>query len=571
MASLRDVMGLPPRQMGTTEDVARSVVSEGSKGVADLAGGMGDMHNNIRGVAAWAMQKLGADEKTANKIGYAVATGTMPLSAFMPDSKTTRSVIPDSWEHEAQTSAGDIAGRIAYGAPSTLAMPAGSLANKALSLVGSSVGGFAGREGSEKIIDALENWVPKYKDTIEEYRPYIEGGADLVGSVGGSFAPSVVQRAVTPNPMTDERLADARTLDRHGVEMTAGQRTGNEALHYAESQTGGPAYWNMRQRQNRQYTAGALDDAGVGPQRPGAPRPDVASPEVLNRQHAQLGTEFDRLQGYGMNPDTQFFDDLVQIRDDYRATMPQHNRAPIVETTIRQLADRARRGIPVDGELLRKTGTQLRRTRQQYRASGRADDAEAIDNLIEAIDGGLERSLAATNPNEVGRFQDVRRLYRNLITVEEAASNAPNGQLSPADLTRATKKMETRKGYSRGFGPFNNYSRAGAEILSEKPNSGTASRLVAALGGGGKSITAATIGGGIGAMINGIPGAGMGAALGAGADMMVKLGKNYIRMTPPMQAYLANQLARGWEPGIGSGTRAGVAGVNSVNRSKEKY
>ena len=225
----------------------------------------------------------------------------------------------------------------------------------------------------------------------------------------------------------------------------------------------------------------------------------------------------------------------------------------------------------MDGELLRKTGTQLRRTRQQYRASGRADDAEAIDNLIEAIDGGLERSLAATNPNEVGRFQEVRRLYRNLITVEEAASNAPNGQLSPADLTRATKKMETRKGYSRGFGPFNNYSRAGAEILSEKPNSGTASRLVAALGGGGKSITAATIGGGIGAMIGGIPGAGMGAALGAGADMMVKLGKNYIRMTPPMQAYLANQLARGWEPGVGSGTRAGVAGVNSVNRSKEKY
>ena len=561
MAGLRELMGLPPKPIGTTEDVARSVLSQGTDAVLDMAGAPGDMHNRVRAIASWAIQKLGVDEKTANTIGYGVATGAMPLGALMPDSETTRSFKPESFNHEAQTATGDIAGRTAYNIPSTVLMPGGTLLNKVLSAGASAVGGFAGKEGSKKLVDALENYVPRYKDTIEGYRPYIEGAGDMIGSVAGSFAPSVVKNAVTPNPMTDNRIRDARILDEHGVEMTAGQRTGNNALHYKESQTGGTAYDNLIDRQGRQYTAGALDDAGIH----GA---DEASPAVLNRQHEALGDEFDRLQGYGMQPDTQFFDDLVQVRDDYRATMPQNNRAPIIETTVRQLADRARRGIPVDGEFLRKVSTQLRRTRQQYRASGRADDAEAIDNLIEAIDGNVERSLAITNPNEVGAWRDLRTRYRNLITVEEAASNATDAQLSPADLTRATKKMETRRGYSRGFGPFNNYSRAGAEILTEKPNSGTTSRLVAALGGGGKSITAATIGGGIGAAIGGIPGAGVGAAIGAGADGLVRFGRNYVRMTPAMQAYLANQLARGWTPEVGAGARAATLGAVNLQRNE---
>ncbi len=572
MASLRDVMGLPPRQVGVPEDMGRSVVSEGSKGIADLAGGIGQMHHNLRAVNSYVLQKVfGYDKETADSYGEVLSTIQAPLAKVMPDSEDMRSVIPESFEHEPQTWQGDIAGRTAYNVPGAIASGGGSMLNRLASAGGAAVGGFAGKEGATKMVDALQNWMPKYKDTIEGYRPYIEQGADLAGNVAGSFAPNAIQKAVTPNPMTDERIADARLLDDHGVEMTAGQRTGNEALHAKEAQTGGSAYWNVRQRQNRQYTAGALDDAGIRPNRAGGPRPDVASPAVINRQHELLGDEFDRLQGYGMQPDTQFFDDLVQVRDEYRATMPLNARAPIVETTIRQLSDRARRGIPVDGEMLRKIGTQLRRTRQQFRASGRADDAEALDNLIEAIDGGIERSLAITNPNEVGAFRDLRTRYRNLITVEEAASNAPNGQLSPADLTRATKKMETRRGYSRGFGPFNDYSRAGDDILRDPPNSGTPSRLIAALGGKGLNTAPAAIGGGVGFAVGGPVGAGVGAAIGAGTDMLFKAGKNYLRMTPAMQAYLANQIARGWTPEVGAGTRAATIGVtNSQRIDKEK-
>ena len=193
-----------------------------------------------------------------------------------------------------------------------------------------------------------------------------------------------------------------------------------------------------------------------------------------------------------------------------------------------------------------------------------------MGNIIDAIDGNVERSLAATNPNEVGAYRDLRTRYRNLITLEEAASNAPDAQLSPADLTRATKKMENRRGYSRGFGPFNNYSRAGAEILTEPANSGTTSRLVAALGGGGKSLTAATVMGGLGAAVGGVPGAGVGAAIGAAGDGLFRFGKNYIRMTPAMQAYLANQVARGWTPEVGAGTRAATIGATNLRRIDER-
>jgi len=572
MSKLRDIMGLPPKKVGVTEDVARSVVSQGTDAVADMAGSLGDTHNRANAIAAWAAEKLGASPDVAKKIGYGVATGMFPLAAFMPDSETTRAAKPEAMDWQSQTPAGDIAGRAAYNIPATAVMPGGTILNKALSVAGSAFGGFAGKEGTSKLVDALENWAPNQKDTIEKYRPYAEAAGDFVGNVAGSFAPSAVQKAVTPNPMTPERINDARILDQHGVEMTAGQRTGNEALHAAEAQTGGSAYWNTRQRQNRQYTAGGLEDAGIRPRRPGGPRPDVASPDVLNHQHDILGAEFDRLQGHGMIPDTPFFEDLVQLRDDYRATMPRGQPgAPLIENTIRELSDRARRGIPVDGEYLRKVGTMLRSKLRSFRGSGRSDEADTISNLIEAIDNNVERSLAQTAPDEVGRYRDVRTRYRNLITVEEAASSAPNGQLSPADLTRATKKMETRTGYSRGFGPFNNYSRAGHEILRDPPNSGTPSRLIAALGGKGLNNSGAIIGGGIGSVVGGLPGAGVGAVIGAGADAAFRLGKNYLRMTPPMQAYLANQLARGWTPGVGAGSRAGAIGATTAQRlNKEK-
>ena len=558
MPTLREMMGLPPQKVGAAEDMARTVGPAAERGAIGTLNMGSDLAARVRHGMGWltglSPEQMDAIDGVQRGFGIGVPS-TTPEAIAKAEEAQGPLYQPQTWQ-------GDLTDRTVSNAVAALLGP-GTLLNKGLSAVGGAVGGYAGKEGTKKLVDALEGWAPRYKDNIEKARPYIEGTADIAGNVVGSLAPNVARHAVTPNPMSDNRLRDAQILDDHGVEMTAGQRTGNQALHYAESQTGGTAYSNMRDRQGRQYTAGALEDAGI-------PNAAEASPEVLNRQHAALGAEFDRLQGYGMNPDTQFFDDLVQLRDDYRATMPQNSRAPIIETTVRDLADRARRGIPVDGEYLRKVGTQLRRQRQQFVASGRADDAEAVGNIIDAIDGNVERSLAVTNPDEVGAYQDLRTRYRNLITVEEAASNAPDAQLSPADLTRATKKMETRRGYSRGFGPFNNYSRAGAEILTEPANSGTTSRLVAALGGGGKSITAATVGGGIGAALGGVPGAGVGAAIGAAGDGLFRFGKNYIRMTPAMQAYLANQVARGWTPEVGAGTRAATIGATNLRRIDER-
>jgi hypothetical protein len=542
--------------MGAWEDMGRTILPALERGTLGLLNTGGAVASGVRNAAGWMMgftpEQLQAMAEAQNAFGIGVPRST---STVIDKAEDVQGPL-----HQPQTWQGDLTDRFVSNIPAAALGP-GGLVTKGLSAGGSALGGFTGREGTGYLLDQAADYAPAYRDTIEGYRPYVEGVADFAGNVGGSFMPNIARSVITPNPMTADRAANVRTLEDHGVEMTAGQRTGNQNLHAAEAQTGGTGYWNIRERQNRQYTAGALEQGGIPPHN--GVRPDVASPEVLNRQHAALGAEFDRLQAIGMQPDSQFFSDLVQLRDNYRATMPQHNRAPIIETTVRQLADRAQRGIPVDGELLRTIGTQLRRTRQAFRASGRADDAEAIDNLIETIDNGLERSLAQTHPNEVGRFRQIREQYRNLITVEEAASRAPDGQLSPADLTSATKKMETRRGYSRGFGPFNGYSRAGAEILRDPPNSGTTSRLMAALGGAGRgvaSIPAAT-GGMIGFGLGGPVGAGVGTAVGSGLDMAIRAGRNYLRMTPIMQRYLGNQAAAGWTPAVGAGIRAGTIGA----------
>lgn len=546
-------------EVNWVEDALLSFGGAAVESFAGMVGGVGDLNNNAGAVASYALQLAGMDKEKADTWGLRLGTTMFPGAALIPGSDETQEMVPEGVHHDPQTWQGEIAARAGTETPYMLAMPgAGSLVNRGMSVAGSAFGGQGGEWVGEKVADFGEGM-----GMDPSWRPYIEGAGDVAGSVMGSFAPNYIKNKITPNPMDDERRRLAASLERRGVESSAGQRTGNDNLLVKEEATTG---WDdIQRRQRDQYTRATLDETGF---QGGSNRAD---PRTLGRQREILQGEFERLQSYGIEPDTQFFGDLVQVRDAYLAETPNRPLGRIVDT-VNELADRGQRGIPIDGEWLKNKGTQLRKAREKLRASNPVE-AGAIDDLIEVIDDAVERTMQNVAPDDIGRFQEVRRLYRNLITVEEAAAGSTTGQLTPADLTRATKKMETRRGYARGFGPLNELSREGDEIIYRVPDSGTTRRAANKFS---MMDRLTSYPGGIGAGLGYMVGAGLGhPGFGAAAGGMIGGAINEqlqrLRLTPQMQQYLANQVATGWTPHVGAAQRALVGGATAGFKNKEEY
>lgn len=539
-----------PEQMGYAEDTVRSAGSGLAQFAENAGSGLDTAHDILSGMIEGGLGYTGMSPESAETWGDRAAYAWMPLTMIGPERETVREYIPDALRHEPQTVPGEIAYRVGRDGPMMMAGGGGTMVNRGLSALGAAAGGYAGEQGAEYLNETF--------DIPESYRPYVELGGDIAGSVAGSMAPSVVRNIVTPNPMTREREQLANLLDRSGVQTTAGQRTGNQNLHYKESQTGGTTYSNMIEEQKRQFSGGAL-------QRGGIQNEQVASPRVLQDQRQRLGAEFDRLQSHGLQPDSQLFSDLVHMRDGYYAVTPPQQRIGLIDDTIADLAAQAQRGVPLDGERVRRLGTGLRQARDRLRLN-RPEDAEHIGDLIDVIDDAVERHIANVAPRDAGRYAEVRNLYRNLITLEEAASRKTSGVLSPDDLVAATKKTETRRGFSRGFGPFNDYARAGKELMTEPPNSGTANRTLAKVPALAQFGNLPAMGGAaLGYLAGNGPGAVVGATMGAG----VEAGINRLRMSPRVQEYLANQLARDWDTATGAGRRAAAAGGAATQRVLE--
>jgi hypothetical protein len=538
-----------PEQMGYVEDSARSGLSGLYDGAASTIGSFGDLGAAGREALSGWFQTLGMDPETADQSAR-IWVNRVPMMA-VPSSKGMADMKPDMIEHEPQTEAGEISERVGQLAPSML-MPSGTgWVTKGLSLLGSAAGGHYGRKAGEAASDFFG---------LEKSRPYVEGGADLLGTFVGGYGPEIIKKIVTPNPMDKERQALAKVLDDAGVETSAGQRTGNDVLHYKESQTGGTAYSNIRNRQKDQFTSAALDKAGIKGSSAGTPK-------AFNDQHKLLGAEFDRLQNYGMKPDSQLYTDLLDVRDKYNAVTPDSMRVSIIRDTIDDLATKAQNNLSVDGAWLKTMGTNLRKARDSAIRSGDANLSDALSDLIDVIDDGVERTIATANPADLGAFKEVRKQYRNLLTLEEAASRNAAGQITPDSLVEATKKFETRKGYSRGKGPFNELARAGKLLMTEQPQSGTANRMSAAVPAL-KSI------GNLPTLLGALAGAAMsggnpvGAAIGGGTGAALQGGVNYLRMTPGMQKYLINQLLTDWNT-ANSAVRGGTAAALRLNEMEK--
>lgn len=380
--------------------------------------------------------------------------------------------------------------------------------------------------------------------------PYVELAAQILGGGGVAGLTQAGKRIVSPFPISAERQAVNDVLAREGVELTPGQMTGNKGLQYAESELGGVRVADLNEQQLEQFTQAALSRAGIGATR--------ATPEVMARAYDDLGNQFDTLAARNsVTGDPQMVQDLGATWSEYTSLVNDSARAPIVESTIRDIANALRQnGGSITGEAYKSMRSRL------GRALKSATDPElsgALRGIQGALDDAMERSMIAAQSPDLGAWQQVRSDYRNFMILQNAAAgageNAAMGLISPAQL-RAAAARQNKGAYVRGQGDFAELARAGVAGMTPLPNSGTAARLSARSLAAGVPTAAGYLVG-----EKALPGFGglVGGALGSQAPNAL----GSLMFSAPGRAYLTNQVLRGGNglemiagPAVGAGVNA---------------
>lgn len=357
----------------------------------------------------------------------------------------------------------------------------------------------------------------------------IAGGIGL--GVGGALplAARGLQKLITPAAASRGTTQAAQTLQREGVELTAGQRTGSKKLKYLESEVGGQAAEDITERQGRQFTAAVLRRAGINA--------DAADPQVIDGAFTQIGQRFDDLAGRNvLRADPQFMRDIGAALREYQSNVAQSQQANVVREVVADIVGNAQNmGGQLSGDFYKATRSRLDRL---ARSTMDPELKNALRDIMGAMDQGMERTIAQANPADLGAWRTVRRQYANMLVIEKAATGAGEqaaaGIITPARL-RSASIGQNRRSFARGRNEFVDLANAGVQAMTPLPNSGTASRLAA------RGIAA--IPAGVGAYLGGQQQGGAGGAIVGGlAGAALPMGIGAAILSRPGRALLANQL-----------------------------
>lgn len=380
------------------------------------------------------------------------------------------------------------------------------------------------RKAANVVLPGLASEAAGQATKGSEYEPV----SRLAGGVAGALAPNLAMRAVTPFPNPyPERARQARIMDREGVPLTAGERTGRKSLRWAESVAndvpmGGQRIGAQKEVQGERFTQAAMRRAGIT----NATR---ATDDVIDGAFTRLGRQFEEYtQRVAIPPDPSIRNRLDAIVRRYEGTVEPSNVNPMPRNVLEDFSN--------SGGL---TGRQYSQWRSDLGEIARGTQNPAtrrtLYDLQRELDNAAERMLRQTGRADLAnRMARTRSEYRNLLMIAEARAgageNAAMGIISPQKLQEVTRRFEGKQNYARGRGDLTELANAGVATMYPLPNSGTPARLAAMQFINLPVATAGLMSGGPagGAL------AGAGSALGQAA--MARL-----LMSAPVQGYMGNQ------------------------------
>lgn len=493
-------------------DIAQSIPAGLSAGASGLLGLPRDISRFLDWGPSYAIakgaEKLGLlpNGKTAEDFQKAADALNLPQEAHLPGSSEIQSAaqkIVPALGYEPKTTEGKYAKTISSFIPGAAIAPGSTLKNIAtLGVVPGAASEAAGQlaEGSG-------------------YEP----AARIAGAVAGSIAPGLLSRVVTPLPASPARRALLDTMDKEGIDLTAGQRSGSKPLQWAESTLGdmpgaGGKAAAIQERQGQQFTSAALKRMGIADD--GA----LATPETLKSGKQAIGTKFEDLASRNtVTFDPKFGQDLGKVVKQYDSLLPAGQQSSIVQDTI---ADIATQGNQMPGTMYQALRSQIDKQARGV-AQSNPPLSEALFGIRNALDSAMSRSISGPDAFE---WAKARGEWKNWKAIEKAATGAgaasAEGYISPQQL-RSAVVNQNRGAYATGQGDLADLARAGAGTMAPLPNSGTAPRqniqhLIQMMSGGGGMAA----GGGMGAV------AGLLAPSIAGRTLM----------SGPVQSWLGNQI-----------------------------
>lgn len=361
-------------------------------------------------------------------------------------------------------------------------------------------------------------------------RVHDAAGSALFGAGVGAAVPAVIaagRRVISPSTASAANRSAAQTLQREGVELTAGQATGNQNLRFREAELGGARAADFMERQGEQFTSAALRRVGIN-----APR---ATHDVIDAGFAGIGQQFDDLASRNfIQPDQRMARDIQRAWQRFEGSTNPSTRPPVIQRLIADMYGQGGRAR-ITGEWYKSTRSELGRLSK----SQNPELAEAARDLQVALDDAMERTMQQFNPNDLGAWRDVRTAYKNMLVIEDAATragaDAADGIITPQAL-RSAAIRQNKRSFARGRNDFVELADAGVSAMKPLPNSGTPGRISAKVLLPAGSIAGASMG-----SAAGIPGMIAGGVVGAAAPWAI----GRALLSAPGRAYLTNQVAGG--------------------------
>lgn len=389
-------------------------------------------------------------------------------------------------------------------------------------------------------------------------QPLMELGGQILGMLSVGGLAKGAKKLITPFDIPASRQAAIDVMEREGVSLTPGQKTGSKSLQYLESELGGSKIADMTDAQADQFTKAALSRAGISGER--------ATPEVMADGLRRIGDEFDGLAARNtMVADQALANDLGSVWSDYTNVVNPTARVPAVENTIRDVAN----ALTANGGSLSGEAYQTLASRIEKIARGTSDNelASALRGIKASLDGAMERTLQAQNSPDLGAWRQARSDYRNFLVLEKAAQgageNAAMGAITPAKLRAAAQSIYGKRSFVTGRDPFAELAQAGQATMTPLPQSGTAPRLAAR----NMLMNAPAMAGGLlGNSIGDLPGAALGWAAGKAVPNLATAAI----LSRPGQAYLTNQLLRFQAAADAAGTAAVPAALGPYLQSQQQ-
>jgi hypothetical protein len=296
--------------------------------------------------------------------------------------------------------------------------------------------------------------------------------------------PALTQPPVTPMPPQDVRMGNVARLERAGVPVSPGQRSGAPLTQTVESvmkylPPSAPRSARFMDDQMRSYTKALLSHAGINA--------DTATPDVLSTAQRRFGDIYNDLEQSTVlgGPDEKMIDDLARAEQIVGQGAPQNIKDSFIgyrDAVLNWASGTPRQGQTFKG-LAEDLGAEIRKAERSNEA-GSVKNAQALITLRNALFGLVERQAS---PELANAWRQANREYAIFKAIEDSMLDPSQvtlntGFVNPRKIGNIQMKLRSDE-WTQGdedADSFTNLVKAGMALIPDPiPNSGTAQRMFA--------------------------------------------------------------------------------------------